>query len=198
MHCEFVVRWWMKKMNSISWYHGRVTGVMISALLILTLCSGQVMAQTCNTTSITAETPTADFIANGNGTTTHTKSGLMWKRCSEGQTWNGTTCTGVASTFTWNLALQQAQTVNTASFAGFSDWRVPNLKELSSIVERQCRAPAVNISVFPATPNLVDWSATPSITNAANAWAINLSLGLRSDAFLKSGSHNLRLVRGGP
>jgi len=121
---------------------------------------------------------------------------LVWKRCSEGQTWNSTTCTGTASTFTWGQALQQAQTVNINGFAGFSDWRVPNLKELSSIVERQCRAPAINVSIFPATPNLVYWTATPSIANAANAWAIDLNLGIRGD-ILKSSANNLRLVRGG-
>jgi len=92
---------------------------------------------------------------------------------------------------TWGQALQQAKTVNINGFAGFSDWRVPNLKVLISIVEWQCREPAINVSIFPATPNLVYWTATPPIANAANAWAVDSNLGIRSDAYLKSSIHNL-------
>jgi hypothetical protein len=31
---------------------------------------------------------------NGDGTVTDPTTGLTWMRCSMGQTWNGTTCTG--------------------------------------------------------------------------------------------------------
>ncbi|MDX8392455.1 MAG: DUF1566 domain-containing protein [Mariprofundaceae bacterium] len=171
-------------------------------LIFLTLCmlmwNGQAMAvQTCQTASITADTPTADFTDNGNGTVTHTKTSLMWKRCSEGQAWNGTTCTGTATTYSWQGALQQAETLNNGGgFATFTNWRVPNIKELSSIVERQCASPAINAAIFPATVNSQYWSASPIAANATNAWDVSFPDGL-DFVRNKSGSVNVRLVRGG-
>ncbi len=49
-------------------------------------------AQTCNHDSIPATAPASRFSDNGDGTATDTLTGLLWKRCSEGQTWDGATC----------------------------------------------------------------------------------------------------------
>jgi hypothetical protein len=59
----------------------------------------------------------------------------MWMRCALGQNWNGATCTGSGQAYTWQAALQAAEG---SSFAGYSDWRLPDIKELSSIVEQAC------------------------------------------------------------
>ncbi len=153
--------------------------------------------QTCNTTSITASTPTADFIDNGNGTVTHSKTGLMWKRCSEGL--SGAGCaTGTAIKYTWQGALQAAQTLNAAGgFAGFTDWRVPNQKELNSIIERRCYTPAINATVFPIFSNGAYWSASPLITNVfIGAHAVDFMDG-RAFSDLKTISYYVLLVRGG-
>ena len=81
-----------------------------------------------------------------NDTAYHKKTGLTWKRCAEGQSWNGSTCTGIASTYSWSAALQLEPDMVT--FVGFSDWRLPNLKELGSIVERRHRRPVINWDGF--------------------------------------------------
>jgi len=171
-------------------------------IIVLGLCvlmwSDQAMAQTCKKTiSITPSTPTADFTLNGNGTVTNIKTHLTWKRCSEGQTWSGTICTGTATTYTWQGALQQAKTLNTGNgFATFTDWRVPNRKELDSIVERQCIAPAINTTIFPATVSNWYWSASPYAGNAASAWNVLFRNG-NGFAINKSSSNYVRLVRRG-
>jgi hypothetical protein len=56
-------------------------------------------------------------------------------------------------TFLWQQALQDVVDSNAqGGFAGFTDWRLPNVKELISIVEHQCANPAVNETIFPGTP----------------------------------------------
>jgi hypothetical protein len=65
----------------------------------------------------TLTTPTSDFTDNGDGTVTHRKTQLTWKRCAEGQSWAGNSCTGTAST---SYAYDQAAAL-TGSFAGKAD-----------------------------------------------------------------------------
>jgi len=143
--------------------------------------------------TVTATTPTADFVDNGDGTVTHSKTGLMWKRCSEGQVWSGTTCTGTASMFTWQLALQQGANATSATF---TDWRLPNHKELNSIVEEQCDAPALNATIFPLITTGQYWSSSPYAGNATSAWLVNFGNG-EDTISPKSGIKPVRLVRGG-
>lgn len=98
----------------------------------------------------------------------------MWKRCLEGIT--GPDCaTGTAINPTWQAALQYA---DTHSFAGYSDWRLPNVKELGSIIEWSCAVPALNLKAFPlANADAYIWSGSPVADNSSQAWAFEASLG---------------------
>lgn len=152
-----------------------------------------------------ASTPTADFVDHGDGTVTHTPTGLMWKRCVEGQTWNNSdnTCSGSQSTFNWQQALRRAQTVNApdsgAGFAGHNDWRLPNIKELHSITEQRCTAGAVNAAIFPGLSTFV-WTSSPVHDNSSNerrAWYIATgTANVTTDSFDRSNVRVL-LVRAG-
>jgi len=173
-------------------------------LLVLTIYGNQPYAA-CLTTTITATTPTADFVLdNVNGTATHNKTGLMWKRCPEGATWNGTTCTGAATGAAWGAALNSIITVNTNGFAGFNDWRMPNIKELRSIIERQCSAPAINVAVFPTVATTRFWTSTAflGLAGTENNFVIGIdftapnNFELQMDKVTFTGGV-LRLVRGG-
>ena len=147
--------------------------------------------------TIQASTPSSDFTDHGDGTVTHTKTGLMWKQCSEGL--GGIGCaTGAASTHTWQAALQRAETLNAgAGFAGFNDWRLPNIKELSSIVEEQCFAPAINATLFPNTPpSSWYWSSSPYAAYASGGWSVGFRNGF-DFVYLKSNNFYVRLVRSG-
>lgn len=114
-------------------------------------------AQSCNS-SIAPSTPVSQFTDHANGTVTDNKTDLMWMRCSLGQTWGGGTCSGGVNTFNWQTALNAA---TSHSFAGHNDWRLPNVRELASIIEISCFSPAINTSIFPLTPNGWYWSSTP-------------------------------------
>jgi hypothetical protein len=117
-----------------------------------------VAAQTCKYGSIPATAPASRFSDNDDGTVTDTSTGLQWKRCAEGQSWNGvtSTCEGGVALYTWQQALQIADNQST------DDWRLPNTKELASIVELACTEPAIDLIAFPGTPSKEGfWSSSP-------------------------------------
>ena len=60
------------------------------------------------------------FVDNGDGTISDLATGLMWQMTDDGQTRD------------WKEALQYAEDL---SYAGYDDWRLPNIKELQSIVD---------------------------------------------------------------
>lgn len=167
--------------------------IIATLSLLATLCPMAVTAaQTCHSYWPRPSTPINRFINNDDGTVTDKVTGLTWKRCSEGLSGNG--CEkGTAATFTWEEALKTAAT---SSFAGKNDWRVPTIKELGSIIERQCTMPAINEIVFPATPTMSFWSSTPYIGNANFAWNVYFPYGI-SDGNEKNYKFFVRLVRGG-
>ena len=132
---------------------------------------------------------------NRDGTVTDRFSGLMWKVCSEGQLWNPQSgCIGVAAQFDWQGALQQAQTVRAAAEAGYNDWRLPNIKELTSILNADRLEPASYRESFPATPAGIYWSASPYAVFPAFAWTADFADGALA-ALLKMSPHHVRLVR---
>lgn len=145
--------------------------------------------------NIPIATPTTDFMDHGDGTVTHFSTGLMWKRCAEGLT--GSACTsGTAITPTWDAAFDLAES---STFAGYDDWRVPNIKELLSIVETCGYDPAINTSVFPNVPmppfGSVFWSSTTWASDGSQTWAVKFERG--GGVQTGKGMFFLRLVRGG-
>ncbi|MDU9049433.1 MAG: DUF1566 domain-containing protein [Candidatus Electrothrix sp. Rat3] len=98
-----------------------------------------------------------------------------------------------SGTLTW----QQPGTVNSGGgFAGYTDWRLPNIRELRSIVEEQCFAPAINAIRFPNTTISYVWSGSPVAVYTGNAWAVDFSYG-NSSIYGRSYNGSVRLVRGG-
>ena len=167
----------------------------LSALLVAgfqaragTLCA----AGSPNTTSVAETTPTSAFVNNNDGTLTHSLTGLMWKQCAQGL--SGAGCaTGTATTMTWSAALAASVADTTA---GHGDWRLPNKKELESIVELCGFNRAINQTLFPATPASFFWSGSSYVPSPTSAWLVNFSSGY-TGASSKSVVLYVRLVRGG-
>ncbi len=86
--------------------------------------------------------------------------------------------------------------LNTASFGGFSDWRLPTVEELSFIVDNGRYDPAVNPAYFPNTRPSFYWSATPDAVSTNSAWCMAFGNG-RGYSGYKSSGYNVRAVRGG-
>lgn len=166
--------------------------LILLGLFALAAAAPTARAQTCNA-NIPESTPTSRFTLNGSEAT-DTKTGLIWKRCPEGYTFSNNTCTATgATTFTWQAALQRAQTQG-------GGWRLPNINELTSIVELKCYYPAINLTVFPdSSTGIWFWSASPSAINSGGAWGVRIDDGLvhsGSDTY-KTYAYHVRLVRGG-
>lgn len=68
------------------------------------------------------------FVSNSDGTITDLATGLMWAQADSGKGMN------------WQDALAWVQTNNSANYLGHNDWRMPNAKELQSILD-YTRAP---------------------------------------------------------
>ena len=166
--------------------------ILINFVLAITMLGVMnVHALTCRD-NITQTTPSENFIDNDNGTVTDIRTGLIWMRCSLGQTWDGATCTGTALQYTWQQALQVAAGY---TFAGSSTWRVPDRNQLQSIVENSCIEPAINLEIFPQTPDeSIYWTSSLYAPNGSMAWHENFRFG-RSWNEYKSTSSYVRLVR---
>jgi hypothetical protein len=138
------------------------------------------------------------------------QTGLVWQRCSVGQSWNGSTCTGQVKTFTFDEAQKQAG----------RGWRVPTVRELHSLVwcstgqtkdrddpkdggpviASYCQGhyhyqrPTIRSGAFPATPSDRYWTSSPSVGNSLNAWSVNFYYGYVSNDN-RNNDLQVRLVR---
>jgi hypothetical protein len=134
------------------------------------------------------------FVISSDGNeVTDQKTGLIWRRCSEGMAWNGSTCAGTASTFTHEAALQYAATQ--ANSTGIA-WRLPNIKELASIADISRSNPAIDPAAFPATPTNSFWSSSPNVGYGTDAWYVHFSYGYTHYDY-RYRSYHVRLVRAG-
>ena len=89
------------------------------------------------------------YVDNGNGTVTDTSSSLIWQQATAPNTYN------------WDQAISYCESL---SFAGYTDWRLPTLNELNTLVDSTQTPPTINHMFFPGTVSSVYWSSTTSAT----------------------------------
>lgn len=118
---------------------------------------------------------------------------LIWLRCPLGFSWSQAEASceedvGAKTAFTWAQALSHAAALN-------GNWRVPNSKELESLVKRDCYNPAIETEVFSSLDLDYMWSSTPASAYFGNAWAIQFRNGgvVSVD---KENEYKVRLVKG--
>lgn len=113
------------------------------------------------------------FTDNGDGTVTDQNTNLRWQKCSMGQT-NDTTCSGTATTVTWQGALNYC---NALTLAG-KTWRLPNINELKSIADRARMNPSIDTTFFPSTIAHYYWSSSTYAIGLTNyAWIADFIYG---------------------
>ena len=109
-----------------------------------------------------------DFVDNGDGTVTDRRTGLMWQK-------NGT-----SRNTTWKRARTYVKRLN-KGFAGYSDWRLPTIDELASLVERE-KVNGVHIDPIFDKKQKKCWSADTLLTKPSTdlylSWVVNFTEGI--------------------
>ena len=132
------------------------------------------------------------YMENGDGTVTDTRTGLMWMQPCVGQSWKNGQVTGEPAPMDWDTAMQQ----NGNGFAGYCDWRLPNIEELKALVYcssgkrspfheegygGNClgdyQRPTIDMVAFPNTPDVWLWSSSPHAGDVGNALVVTFSAG---------------------
>jgi hypothetical protein len=125
------------------------------------------------------------------GTVTDGVTGLMWKQCPEGL--EGNDCSvGAAGLLIWGGSMKRARD---SEFAGYTDWRLPNMKELLSIVAFDQSSPALNTTVFPGSTSSF-WSSTPKYVATGNqSYVVDFTKGIHQPKVRTAQKSAQRLVR---
>jgi len=102
------------------------------------------------------------FVDNRDGTVTDNCTGLMWQKET------------APDEYTWQQALQYCEGLE---LAGHSDWRLPNVQELHSILDYDRRGPATDPIFGANLRKVLYWSSTTFGYNSNDAWGVNLDDG---------------------
>jgi len=114
-------------------------------------------------------------------------TGLMW--AADG---NKAGCNNYGI-LAWEAAIIYAEAL---TFAGFSDWRVPNIIELITILNYTSYNPAINETLFPNTHASKFSTSTTYISTTANSWSVSFLNGYIYH-YPKTDELRLRCIRGG-
>jgi hypothetical protein len=186
--------------------------------------SGQVTAYGAGSDGDLESGGTLSYTDNGDGTITDNNTGLMWEKKSDTGSFHGndqsyTWCVDVGNNgcdtnnMDGTIATTFLANLNGSFFAGYTDWRIPNVKELESIANYEGFSPAVDPAFHHSatcagctnstptacscTTSLPYWSSTNR--DLSTAWTVNFLDGTVS-ATNKSGffsARPVRAVRGG-
>lgn len=89
-----------------------------------------------------------------------------------------------------------AQDVNATKLCGYTDWRMPTVKELETIVDPSRTNPAIDPTYFPNTIASTFWSGSAYAGSSNAAWGSCFHGGY-ADNYVKFLTFPVRLVRGG-
>lgn len=136
--------------------------------------------------------PSPRFTDNSDGTVTDSLTGLMWTKNANLP----------AGTKTWQQALDYVAGMNAGTYSnyGYTDWRLPNIVEMRSLIFHENSNPALSAS-YPFTnvqsgASTYYHSSTTALPTTTNAWAIEVYYGHIGIAS-KAGARYVWPVRGG-
>lgn len=161
------------------------------------------------------------FKDNGDGTVTDNALKLMWMQCELGALWDTKTKACVSNLnfhprirVQWAEALHEAAIFNVTGggFQGNIDWRMPNIKELSSLINYSCLDshqigidpkvfPSAAVDVWTNTPGVQLFTTAtqtqPAVLLSNTAWVVEFNYGKFRNERIDDPRivHHIRLVR---
>jgi len=141
----------------------------------------------CVDGDLTCQAPVGNYTNNGDGTVSDSSTSLMWQREDDDtkRSWDSSTSYCSISTL-----------------ANYTDWRLPTLEELESLIDPDydpddpvsAANPAIDYTAFPNTNQSAYWSITPNEENDSRAWRVDFSGGV-SSSYYKTSNNYARCVR---
>lgn len=143
------------------------------------------------------------FQDNGNGTIRDKRTALTWEKLSDDGSIHDKD-----NVYSWVQAFAKIDDLNTAAFAGATDWRLPNLFELQTLVDVGTAYPAIvaacNTGCSPGCTVLTcscsslnySWTSSTSADDERYKWSVYFGLG-STGANLAQSPFTVRAVRGG-
>ncbi len=133
------------------------------------------------------------FVDHKDGTITDTYTGLMWQTNTADLDEDGVVNLANEDVTTWRQALLYCDEL---TFAEHDDWRLPNVRELYSLVDHGLLSPPIH-PVFGAAPGIY-WSSTTWLFNPTRAYRVSFAMNGGVRPFQKGNLFHLRAVRGSP
>ena len=116
--------------------------------------------------SVSASSPKARYIDHGNGTATDNSTGLMWTRDTQ----------QIPGRLAWHEALNACDNL---SYAGHDNWRLPQVKELQSLIDygRENLPGLPTENPFINVQSWYYWSSTANTFITNSAWSVDMHYG---------------------
>lgn len=105
----------------------------------------------------------AHFVAQANGSIYDSLTSLYWLPMLS------------SDTLTWEQALNYSEQL---TWGGYSDWRLPNIKELQSINIETSSNPSLNTTFFSQIGTKFIWSSTSLPNQTSKAWYLDTKFGI--------------------
>jgi hypothetical protein len=144
------------------------------------------------------------FTVNADDTVIDNCTGLQWQRFAADK--DGDNAITAVDKFTWCEALKYCEEL---SFAGRTDWRLPNVRELESLIDYGRISPAIDPlfrlqggGAGDGGGGVADtsngfWSSTTSASQGTSAWIMDFDTGSSEGFMTKTANFFVRSVRGG-
>jgi hypothetical protein len=95
---------------------------------------------------------------------------LIWRRCGEGQAWTGSTCSGTPTSFL--TAFDAAKHAKAQAVSSGKPWRMPNPKELASLIDNRVNRPTIDTTAFPGFYTDRYYTGTHWTENPVYTWRV--------------------------
>jgi hypothetical protein len=143
--------------------------------------------------------PGQRFSDHGNGAVTDSLTGLMWVKNANLMATRdpGFDTHAAQGDVTWQRAFDYVRKLNSDRYLGYSDWRLPNRKELRSLIDYSQYAPSLPVGHPFTNVNVQAWSSSTYAYDTGDAWVVSIWDGVMDDGSKSYGYYYVWPVRAG-